>query len=323
MDLKLYDNLSAGGKKCDPYSGDRAGLAGIMGETEAFYGALGVIKRLYIDVFNNKVIPNVGAGGKISDSGGGVECDLICAGSRRIYVFEVKHLSGALSVAADGSWILRQNGGRREKSLSNGFSQAVRCRRALVEYLSAMTGVPAAVVECAVESRVLFTCDNFDDSMITGRKGEYIILKNLESYLYFSELKGAQAEHIDEYRRSIAAVRGMCVVSVNGAGGAPASILRGDIAGPVFCRRIYIKGGAVDYYNTFCRAESALDLAGVSHIIIKGVTVSGEMLARVNYSSGGPPAFDALVVSPALVFKPRGFETVNVDFANISQIAFC
>jgi len=324
MEVKLYEGRPesgpgrerAHGKKCDPYAGYMIGLAGISGEAEAFYAALGALKRLYLKVFNNKIIPFAPAGAR------GVECDLICVGRRRIYVFEVKHLSGSLSVASDGSWLLRPRRGRGEKKLGDGFGQAERCSRALAAYLSVETGAAEAEIAASLECRVLFTCGNFDDSALSAHKDRYINLKSLESYLYFNELTGTSPGFIERAALAVAGTPGMCVVGVNGADGAPVSILRGEIAAPVFYRKIYIKAGAIDYYNTFCRAETVLSTGGVSYIELKGKTVGGEILAVVNYSSGGP-ALDILISSPFLEFKPRGLEAVSVDFGKISQIAFC
>lgn len=319
MEIKLNKDGQRGrerGKKCDPYAGDMIGLAGISGEAEAFYAAFGALKRLYLKVFNNKIIPFGETGSR------GVECDLICVGRRCVYVFEVKHLSGELNVSPDGSWLLKQRRGHGEKKLGNGFGQAERCRRALTAFLSLETGAAESEIAAAIESRVLFTCDNFDDSALSEYKDRYINLRSLESYLYFNELTGPSPAFIERAALAISGIDGMCVIGVNGPGGAPVSILRGEIAAPVFCRKIHIKKGAIDYYNTFCASETILTTQGISHIELKGKTKTGEFLASVNYSSGAP-ALAVLITSPVLEFKPRGFESVSIDFGNISSIAFC
>lgn len=308
-------NCVEGGKKCDPYAIDKIGLAGIIGETDAFYAALASLKRLYLEVFNNKIIPH-------GRAGGGLECDLICAGRRKIYIFEVKRLSGSLSVCPDGSWLLKPLGGRGEKKLGDGFAQAARCRRALAAFLSGRLGAGEDGIASAIECRVLFAGDNFDVSSLSAYKDSFIALNNLESYLYLSELTGPRPAFIGQAVSFIAGLKGMCVVSVNDKDGEPVSILRGDMTGPIFYREIYIKDGAIDYYKTFCRAETILSTDGVSHITLKGKTRSGEVLASVNYYSGGNP-LSVLISSPFLEFKPRGFGDVRINFRSIAQIAFC
>jgi hypothetical protein len=284
-------------------TGEEINNAGIAGETEAFKKMLGIIGRLPLKIFHNKVIPYHGFSKEI---------DLICFGRKKIYIFEVKKMKGKIVGLNESIW--QKKNGSKITECRSGFSQVSEARKAFVNYISEKCGVSKDSIEKITESKVLFIGDKFDPGKLKCECGKYLLENGLYSFIYLNELHGEEAELIETAYKVIEQTEGMHIIGLkNGV------ICRGKIKTPIFAYEINEKSGQHDY-SVFLKNPKKLDSSSFVHIRFAHRKYSG-FAVKIIMDPGSNMVKNAIISTPVIVIKRRGMNDQELLTSEIKYIS--